>query len=606
MPSEDASHCASAGSAVPVLEKRRCRQVFAGFLLAASCHCGVCTDRVTSVADLPMGCFSYGYQYTPELKNITNPVEATSSVMCQMRCAATPGCGVFAFWKKSGECWLGAPDAILKRSTSPGAISGPAVCAADSPNCNDIPGAEFPGVTRSASNAAWPVTHQQPTNLVCWPRKSNGFPASCENQTVTVLQDTMHGWPGRCEGLIKIDNLGTTETCQTRCFASPYCAVWAQENYTNGDGSLTCWQGMFGSDCYNHYSGLSPPAGYYFRAQRVMHGTFRVLMNAASMQIHNLTKAFGISKHPEWKEGAKACRMTCLSYLVCQYWQYSSLNGCFVEDQTKASVGYPLVNGRSVSMGTEFAKTIYAGEYIQHTCRPGPRMPLPTDAPIAQGTVRPTAVPTHIPKYGEINYGSASVAPEPGTVPNSPYSSTVTREPSPGFPLWASILICVTIALCLGVVGAAVWMTVIDAPKKGSRGGEKGRGSRRQALKSKVADSFPSDSEQSQRALLGNGGQPYQQQPQQPYQQQPQHWWNGWNQNPQWPAGAHMHQQQQYAAQGYGGAPQGGPSHDQLMQYAHQGFPSTQQGMGACPSTQQLYPGGTQGGYPGGAQYGGY
>merc|ERR1719343_879661 len=104
-------------------------------------------------------------------------------------------------------------------------------------------------------------------------------------------------------------------------------------------------------------------------------------MNAASMHIKNLTKAFGIEMHPEWKEGAKACRMTCLSYLLCQYWQYSDVHGCYIEDHLTASVGFPLVNGQSVDIGTEWAVSVKAGEFIQHTCPPGPREPLPTDPP---------------------------------------------------------------------------------------------------------------------------------------------------------------------------------------------------------------------------------
>merc|ERR1711879_735166 len=112
---------------------------------------------------------------------------------------------------------------------------------------------------------------------------------------------------------MKITNLAPKETCQSRCFGSPLCGVWAEENSMSGDGTLTCWQGMFGQNCYDSANGLSPPAGAYFRAQRVMHGTFRVLANIASMQVTNLTRAFGVDMHPNWNEGAKACRETCLS-----------------------------------------------------------------------------------------------------------------------------------------------------------------------------------------------------------------------------------------------------------------------------------------------------
>lgn len=448
---------------------QRCQAFVVLLVHARNVGCGATTDQAnaavgaqaSSVADLPLGCFSYGYQYTPALANVSNPFSAASPVACQRRCAITPGCAYFGYWASNNECWLGGSDAVAVLSKTLGAISGPDICTEhkDMEVCTAIPTAGFPGGTMAESLATWP-TRQQPTNLQCWPRKPNGFPATCDNQTATVLQDTLHGWPGRCEGLVKISNLGPTETCQTRCFGSPLCGVWAIENSTSSDGSLTCWQGLFGQNCYDATNGLSPPAGSLFRAQRVMHGTFRVLMNTANMQITNLTQAFGIGMHPDWKEGAKACRMTCLSYLLCQYWQYSDVFGCWVEDDQSNSVGYPLVNdGVAMRTGTYTASTVLAGEYIQHTCRAGPRMPLPTDPPgmaANGGTPPPPHEQKHLPKYGEIGYGSAELGE--GTVE--------LTEGSPGFPIWASMLICVTVALCLGVIGAAVWMSLLDAEKR--------------------------------------------------------------------------------------------------------------------------------------------
>merc|ERR1712151_773300 len=97
-------------------------------------------------------------------------------------------------------------------------------------------------------------------------------------------------------------------------------------------------------------------------------------------------------------------------------------------------------------------------------------------------------------------------------------------------------------------------------------------------------DSFRSDN--SQAALMGI------------QQQFPQHhWWNG--AGPHWPHWAHLHQQQQQQFQGYGGVPGTVPySRDQLMQYAHQGYPG-----GGFPGG--AFPGGTQGSAQGGAHPGG-
>merc|ERR1712232_266410 len=103
----------------------------------------------------------------------------------------------------------------------------------------------------------------QPTNLQCWPRKSNGFPGTCESEVATVLQDSKSGWPGRCEDMKKITNLQSIETCQSRCFGTPLCGVWAEENSSSGDGQLTCWQGLYGKNCYNGENGLQVPQGKY-------------------------------------------------------------------------------------------------------------------------------------------------------------------------------------------------------------------------------------------------------------------------------------------------------------------------------------------------------
>jgi len=540
-----------------------CRKALVAVVLGlASCSpSALAQQQYQSLADVPLGCYVYGYVYDPEMANVTGqPFTTSSAMVCQERCAATPGCARFGWWSANTQCWLGGAEAVAKVSKSLGAIAGPARCMQEAVTCSesDIPTANFPGATAAISRAAW-ASGQEPTNLQCWPRKANGFPATCISETATVLQDTLQGWPGRCEGLQTISNLGPTETCQSRCFGSPLCGVWAEENSTSGDGSLTCWAGMFGQQCYNGQNGLSPPPGSYFRSQRVMHGTFRVLMNTAGMQIGNLTRAFGVELHPNWEEGAKACRMTCLSHLLCQFWQYTDVYGCWVEDDMTSTIGYPMVNdGVMMNTNSYSAKTVKAGEFIQHICKPGPPQPLPTDPPMSVAGVLVTT-------------------PKPTLAMSQASSTTVDVSVQKPFPLWATMLICVTIALCLGVIGAAGWMSMLDADKMGSKGSMRGidMGIRPPGGYAQTPGNSRTQSFDSQQPLMHGGT---------PGMPPPDMGWNAWGHAQL--QGLHFggHPAQPPPAYGYPGHQPDpryagmttqnaiGPSRNQLMQYAHQGY----------------------------------
>jgi len=517
---------------------------------------------------MPVGCFNYGYKYYPEMENVTGqPFHLMSSVQCQTHCLNTPGCAVFAFWQESQECWLGNADAVLVSAPTLGAVSGPAACPQDNEACTTFPGPGFPGKTEPVSRAAWP-THHQPTTLQCWPRKSNGFPATCANKTVTVLEDTANGWPGRCKGLIQV-SLQPRETCQSRCFNSPLCGVWALENRTTG--VPTCWHGVVGQNCFDVSDGLDP-----MRAQMVMHGGFRVLMNTMEMNINNLTKIFDVITFQSWQDGAAACRKSCLSLLLCQYWQYSEVYGCSIEHSSVDTVKYPLVNnGIDMQTGTDVASTVRAGEYIQHICPKGQWTPLPLDQPTANG-------------------GSAAPAawqPVPAQEGGQGRSPALSQKEDESFPMWGVLLIVLALALCASVIGAAVWMSMIDAERKSSRskliqGGMSAHSSGTYQHSESFASSHAS-------------GYPLMQQPgppatQQAYGQQAHGGggWGGdgsmWNQ-----VQHHMHwpgAQQHYTDPRYAGVPTTtnmGPTQQDLMQYAGGGG-------GAAPG----------GGYPQG--YGGY
>merc|ERR1712066_1152566 len=68
-------------------------------------------------------------------------------------------------------------------------------------------------------------------------------------------------------------------------------------------------------------------------------------------------------------EAALHCRLYCISALTCQWWQYSTVGGCYAEDVSKGKVAYPLTIDNSQSQtDTDLAEAIVAGEYIQHYC----------------------------------------------------------------------------------------------------------------------------------------------------------------------------------------------------------------------------------------------
>jgi hypothetical protein len=80
---------------------------------------------------------------------------------------------------------------------------------------------------------------------------------------------------------------------------------------------------------------------------------------------------FKVTEVSNAQEGIKACNHTCLGVITCQYWQYSSVHGCFADVPTAKehmNVGYPGVTPTVWKRGGAFASTVIAGEYIQRFC----------------------------------------------------------------------------------------------------------------------------------------------------------------------------------------------------------------------------------------------
>lgn len=297
---------------------------------------------------------------------------------CQARCVSTPGCGYFTFWSSPVyRCDLATSGAILASEsnvaagvTPPLSVSGPPACSSvmapggnpsvSAPACEELPNASlFPGATPAASAAAWP-SGEVPTNAQCWPRNElTGYPVTCPVQNVTVLEDTNHGWPGKCLGLTKI-KLPPQQTCESNCKQNVLCAVWQVENMTE---TPECWQGSMGSSCYHR------PGFHAARAQRIMHGTYRVLKDLTGIRVMGMSLMFPPTVFADWREAAAHCRLYCVSALTCQWWQYSKVGGCYAEDVSKSQVAYPFTTDSSQEQSdTDLAEAIVAGEYIQHYC----------------------------------------------------------------------------------------------------------------------------------------------------------------------------------------------------------------------------------------------
>jgi len=102
-------------------------------------------------------------------------------------------------------------------------------------------------------------------------------------------------------------------------------------------------------------------------AQRIQHGSVRVLMSLKGTEVRGLRQDFDGGYYTRRSDAVMACKSMCYSDLECQYWLYSTSDGCFVEDPPMHSVAYPLTQ-HDINKNSEFAKSVIDGEYILHRC----------------------------------------------------------------------------------------------------------------------------------------------------------------------------------------------------------------------------------------------
>lgn len=335
------------------------------------------TNDVDFMKSSPLGCFSRGYEMDYYIPN-TN-INTTSLKLCQEHCQYVPGCVRFvykAFW---GECWFADENAVEIPSGSPYLIAGYKSCEPEAmtlpPRCRtEIPGNGFPGYSGKSSDLAWPGG-KQPYNLECWPKRWDGAPLACTE--INVLEDTTDGWPGKCRGLVEIKGVNGTD-CGRDCRSNPSCQSWQNTVY------YSCWQGL-GKDCFVR-SNFVPRS-----AQRLQHGSIRVLKDLTGYQIKGLTKGFDNAEgfFQKQEDAIVFCKNMCYSDIRCQYWLYAPNYGCYLEDASQEDgPPYPLTV-HSAMRDTGYAKDCVAGEYIQHYCPAESvsrvrQMPLPILADCAE------------------------------------------------------------------------------------------------------------------------------------------------------------------------------------------------------------------------------
>eukprot|EP00434_Breviolum_minutum_P037008 symbB.v1.2.032800.t1/scaffold3984.1/size46886/3 len=96
----------------------------------------------------------------------------------------------------------------------------------------------------------------------------------------------------------------------------------------------------------------------------------------AGIEVHNL-RLIGKLSDGDQNADIQGCRELCHSDILCQYWQYGR-DGCQIEDPAYSTVQYPLTLEGGASTTSDYAKTVVAGEYIQHYCPPRSQQHDPT------------------------------------------------------------------------------------------------------------------------------------------------------------------------------------------------------------------------------------
>jgi len=334
------------------------------------------------------GCLVYGQSVRPKLGAEIWNVE--SRMHCQARCQQDPDCGRFRYHEDTKGCQLAPKDSwyindhhCMSAFGAKRCVAGPRECPLIPDWCNEVPDADkFPAETQLDTNTAF-STGLQPPNMQCWPNGENEWPRLCNEEPITVLEDSQTGWSGLCQGLHKIDNIPRGKTCADVCKEDLWCSEWALVKNANNEEQ--CWAGL-GDRCYKNHG----YEGQLVHAQRIMHGHFRVLRDLKYAEVDGLvhvdvTNEKGMATTADL-DGTTRCKNTCLSLVNCQIWIYHKSSGCWIEWPLKHRIKYPATKQ---SWGIGGSTDVVAGQYLQRVCgnlsgdvQASPVVPSTTPVPV--------------------------------------------------------------------------------------------------------------------------------------------------------------------------------------------------------------------------------
>lgn len=235
-------------------------------------------------------------------------------------------------------------------------------------------------------------------------------PSLCPGEAPTVLDDLTQGWPGTCLNLRR-RLLPQGRSCAVDCALNVSCPSW--QELDGEDGVVQCWQGL-GDACHDYAGGRTIKA-----AQRLMHGTYRVLKDLKGIHVKGLQYVFSGTKFgDDLDQAIQACNHTCLSLIYCQVWTFSVVSGCSID---RGDLAYPPTLSTFEVEGAA-AGSVMAGEYVQKLCRAQAEM-----------AARVTFTTTPVPPEGAGGVVFAPTAPPSTTAEHqAPPTTTLTSTtPAP-------------------------------------------------------------------------------------------------------------------------------------------------------------------------------
>eukprot|EP00929_Paragymnodinium_shiwhaense_P062052 TRINITY_DN30986_c0_g2_i1.p1 TRINITY_DN30986_c0_g2~~TRINITY_DN30986_c0_g2_i1.p1 ORF type:complete len:287 (-),score=21.33 TRINITY_DN30986_c0_g2_i1:978-1838(-) len=182
---------------------------------------------------------------------------------------------------------------------------------------------------------------------------------------------------------------------------------------------------------------------------------------------------FAANVFPNATIGWNHCRLYCIAQISCQYWSYSSTGGCWVEDVSHFQVPYPLTtNHKWMNTDSEFARSVVAGEYIQHYCGGDPQSAAALISTTAAPLVTKRPPPSVSTASSCVDYTSEAfcMANSDALVCNWDVAlqECLAQGEDPDAPLagWAWILVAV---VAVGIMATLVIAMVVRLQRKPAR-----------------------------------------------------------------------------------------------------------------------------------------